>query len=50
MFIDKIKIEYEYPKKISKPIKKDTFLGFVKIYIENNLIFKQKAYTIVDVN
>lgn len=46
---DKIKIEYDYPKKLKKPIKKDAILGFVKIYIENNLIFEQKAYTIVDI-
>lgn len=44
---EKIKIEYEYPDKIVG-IKKDTEVGTVKIFIENNLIFSEKIYTIID--
>ena len=46
---EKLKIEYDYSKNLSKPVKKDTNLGLIKIYIENNLIFEQKIYTIVNV-
>lgn len=44
-----IKIVYDYPKSISKPLKKQTEIGLVKIYCKNLLIFEQKIYTIVDV-
>ncbi len=46
---ENLNIEYEYPKTLSKPIKKQTEIGLVKIYYKNSLIFKQKIYTIVDV-
>ena len=46
---DKIKIEYEYPKVIEKTINKDQEIGLVKICCENNLIFQEKIYTIIDV-
>ena len=44
-----IKTVYEYPESINKPINKDTEIGFVKIFSENNLIFQEKIYTIIDV-
>ncbi len=46
---ENVKIVYEYPKKILKPIKKDKEIGLVKIYSKNLLIFEQKIYTIVDI-
>ena len=41
-----IKITYEYPEELEKPIKKDQEIGFIKIYAANNLLFTQKIYTI----
>lgn len=43
-----IKLELDYPEILKKGIKKDTEIGFVKIYCSNNLIFKEKIYTIID--
>ena len=42
-----LKIIYNYDKIIEKP--KENFVdnGFVEIYLENNLIFKEKIYTIL---
>ncbi len=42
-----LKIDYEHPKSISKPFKKDTAFGKVNIYVSNNLIFSEKIYTII---
>ncbi len=47
--IDKIEIVYDYPIKFKKPCSKEEELGNVKIYCENNLIFQEKIYTILDV-
>ena len=44
-----IKIEYDYPKQLTKPIQKGQEIGLVKIYCSNSLIFEQKIYTIVNV-
>ncbi len=44
-----LKIVCDYPKKLSLPIKKGENIGLIKIYIENNLLFEEKIYTIVDV-
>lgn len=46
---ENIKIIYDYPNFIEKPFKKDTEIGFIKIYIENNLIFSEKVYTIIGI-
>lgn len=43
-----IEIVYEYPKIIEKGTKKDSQVGFVKFYSQNNLIFSEKIYTIID--
>lgn len=43
-----IKIAYDYPSKTEKILKKDEIIGFVKIYIKNNLIFEQKIYIMLD--
>jgi D-alanyl-D-alanine carboxypeptidase (penicillin-binding protein 5/6) len=45
---ESIKIVYDYPKSLSKPAKKDDEIGFIKIYSQNNLIFQQKIYIMVD--
>ncbi|MBQ3115631.1 MAG: D-alanyl-D-alanine carboxypeptidase [Clostridia bacterium] len=45
-----IKIVGDYPKTIKKPIKKGGEIGSVKIYYQNNLLFEEKIYTILDVN
>lgn len=42
----KTNICYEIPEILSDNVKKDEEIGFVKIYIENNLIFSEKIYTI----
>ncbi len=46
---DNIKIVYDYPNFIKKPFEKDTEIGFIKIYAENNLIFSEKVYTIIGI-
>lgn len=40
-------IRFELPEIIKKDTAKDTEIGFVKIYCQNNLIFSAKIYTIV---
>lgn len=45
---DNLTIKYELPNKLSLPIKKDQEVGIVKIYYQNNLLFKQKIYTIIE--
>ncbi|MBE7061498.1 MAG: D-alanyl-D-alanine carboxypeptidase [Clostridiales bacterium] len=47
--IKNIKIVDDYRKILKKPIKKDTEIGSVKIYCQNNLLFEEKIYTIVDI-
>lgn len=44
---EKIKIDYDYEKIIPKPEKNFVENGFVNIYVENNLIFQEKIYTIL---
>lgn len=44
-----IQIIYDYPKTLSKPIKKDQEIGSIKICCENKLLFEEKIYTIVEV-
>ncbi len=46
---ENIKIIYEYPQFINGTFKKDTEIGLVKIYSQNNLIFSEKIYTIIGV-
>ena len=43
-----LKIEYEYPKLIKKGVKKNSEIGIIKFYVQNNLIFSEKIYTIID--
>ena len=44
-----IKTVYDIPKVLSSPLKKDSCIGKVKIYIKNNLIFEENIYTIIDI-
>ena len=46
--VNDVKIEYEYPKNAYKKLKKDDLIGFIKIFIKNNLIFQQKIYIMLD--
>ena len=41
------KIDFELPEFIKYDTPKDTEIGFIKIYSQNNLIFSAKVYTIV---
>ncbi len=45
--LDKLKIVYDYPKFIDKDIKNDEQIGTIKIFLENNLLFTEKIYTII---
>ena len=47
---DNIKIEYNFYKTDKKPIKKDKEVGLINIYCQNNLLFTEKIYTILDIN
>jgi D-alanyl-D-alanine carboxypeptidase (penicillin-binding protein 5/6) len=44
---DNLKIEYDYPKNIKNPFSKDSYIGQIKIYSQNNLLFCEKIYTII---
>ncbi len=44
-----VKIIYDIPNEIKIGTKTNEEIGFVKIYSQNNLIFTQKIYTIIDV-
>ncbi len=48
--LDSLKVVFEYKKNISTPIKKGQNVGEVKIYNQNNLLFTEKIYTIIDVD
>lgn len=45
-----LNIVFDVPNIIEKSIKKDEIIGFVKFYHQNNLIFTEKIYSIIDVN
>ncbi len=47
---ENLEIKLDFPKKIIKSIKKDQEIGNVKIYCQNNLLFTEKLYSILDVN
>ncbi len=46
--LDNVKIVYEYPSRLTKIVKKDEFIGFIKIFSENNLLFQEKLYIMID--
>ena len=41
-----LRIEYNYEKTVLNPLKSDEHVGYIEIYTQNNLIFKEKIYTI----
>ncbi len=45
---ENIDIKINCPTILEKGVKKDTEIGFVEIFASNNLIFKEKVYTIID--
>ncbi len=45
-----IKIIYELPHELKKPIKKDQEVGSIKICLKNNLLFSEKIYTINNIS
>lgn len=47
--LENVKIEINYTDNVVAPIKKNTIVGEVKIYLENNLIFSEKIYTMEEV-
>jgi D-alanyl-D-alanine carboxypeptidase (penicillin-binding protein 5/6) len=47
---ESLEIQYDYPKIMHLPIKKDTEIGSIKICCKNNLIFTEKIYTIIEVD
>ncbi len=46
---ENLEIVFEIPKKLEKPIKKGQEIGYVKIYCQNNLLFTEKIYSILDI-
>lgn len=40
-----LEIKYNLPNSISAPVKKDTIVGELKIYLNNHLLFSEKIYT-----
>lgn len=46
---DKLKIEINYKEEIDAPIKKDEEIGDVKVYLDKDLIFSEKIYTMEEV-
>ena len=47
---ENLNVKINIPKILNKPIKKGEIVGSVQIYFENNLLFSEKIYTIIDVN
>ena len=45
-----LNVKYEYPSEVESGTKKDQEIGSIKIYCENNLLFEEKIYTILDVD
>ena len=46
---DNLNFVVEISEKIKKPIKKGQEVGYLKIYCQNNLLFTEKIYSILDV-
>ncbi len=46
---DNIEIKLDIFKNLKKPIKKGQEVGYVEIYCQNNLLFTEKIYTILDI-
>lgn len=46
---DEIRISYNLPTQISNYVESNTEIGDIQIFAQNNLIFNEKIYTIVDI-
>lgn len=46
---DNINVEYDYPEQLEAPIKKDSEIGEIKVYLEKDLIYSAKICTIESV-
>lgn len=47
--VENISIEYDYPKTLKAPLKKDEKIGVVKVFDENDLIFESNLYIMEEV-
>ena len=45
-----VSVEYEMPNSLNAPISKNTNIGKVKVFYNNDLIFSENIYTMEDVN
>lgn len=46
---ESLKYEYSYPESIEAPLEKDSEIGKVEIFLNNNLLFSEKIYTIEEI-
>ena len=46
---DNLDIVINVPKCVDRPIKKEEIIGSLDIYYQNNLLFSEKIYTIIDI-
>ena len=47
--VKKLKFEYTLPDSLTAPMKKGQQVGQVEIFLDNNLLFSEKIFTIEDV-
>lgn len=47
--VDRLKIEYSLPENLRAPLEKDSVVGKVKVFLDNNLLFCEKIFTIDDI-
>ena len=46
---ESLRYEYNYPKTIEAPLEKDSEIGKVEIFLNNDLLFSEKIYTIEEI-
>ena len=47
--LDKISYKYELAESVSAPVQKDSEVGKVQVYFDNDLLFEEKIFTIESV-
>ncbi len=47
--VDRLQFSYTYPESVQAPLEKGTEIGEVKIFLDNNLLFSEKIYTIEEI-
>ena len=47
--LESLKFEYTFPQIVQAPLKQDSEIGDVKIFLNNNLLFSEKIFTIDNV-